>query len=52
MHSTSEGVFCEGIPSGISDLDRLLGGVRSSELVIVAARPSMGKSDFVLIVAK
>jgi replicative DNA helicase len=51
MHSTSEGVFCEGIPSGISDLDRLLGGVRSSELVIVAARPSMGKSDFVLNIA-
>ena len=47
----SEGLFCEGIPTGIRDLDRLLGGIRSSELVVVAARPSMGKSDFVVNIA-
>jgi replicative DNA helicase len=49
--TSSEGGFCEGIPTGIHDLDHLLGGVRSSELVVVAARPSMGKSDFVLNIA-
>lgn len=47
----SDGVYCEGIPTGIHDLDHLLGGVRSPELVVVAARPSMGKSDFVLNIA-
>lgn len=34
------------LTSGIGDLDRLLGGLQKTELVIVAARPSMGKSAF------
>jgi len=33
-----------GIPTGFADLDRLLGGLQRSDLVIVAARPSMGKT--------
>ena len=33
-----------GIPSGFMDLDRLTGGLHDSELVVLAARPSMGKS--------
>ena len=46
-------VFCEGIPTGIRDLDILLSGLRSAELIVIAARPSMGKSDFVVnIVAR
>lgn len=33
-----------GVPSGLRDLDRLLGGLHNSDLVILAARPSMGKT--------
>lgn len=33
-----------GLPSGYVDLDRLLGGFQKSDLVILAARPSMGKT--------
>ena len=35
-----------GIPSGFRDLDGLLGGWQRSDLVIIAARPSMGKTSF------
>ncbi|MFO7681719.1 MAG: replicative DNA helicase [Chloroflexota bacterium] len=34
-----------GIPTGFTDLDRLLGGLNKSDLVIVAARPGMGKTS-------
>jgi replicative DNA helicase len=40
-----------GVPSGFLDLDRLTSGFQPSELVIVAARPSMGKTAFCLNVA-
>ena len=40
-----------GVPSGFVDLDRLTSGFQPSELVIVAARPSMGKTAFCLNVA-
>jgi replicative DNA helicase len=33
-----------GVPSGFTDLDKLLGGLHSSDLVILAGRPSMGKT--------
>ena len=33
-----------GLPTGFHDLDRLTGGLRASELTIIAARPSMGKT--------
>ncbi|MBM3532995.1 MAG: replicative DNA helicase [Alphaproteobacteria bacterium] len=33
-----------GVPTGLTDLDKLLGGLHPSDLVIVAARPGMGKS--------
>ncbi|MCA9964470.1 MAG: replicative DNA helicase [Anaerolineales bacterium] len=32
-----------GVPTGFTDLDRLLGGLNKSDLIIVAARPGMGK---------
>ena len=41
-----------GVPSGFVDLDRLTLGFQPSELSIVAARPSMGKTAFVLNVAQ
>lgn len=40
-----------GIPTGFRDLDRLLSGLQKSDLVIVAARPSIGKTSFVLNMA-
>jgi len=40
-----------GVPSGFTDLDEMTSGFQSSDLVIVAARPSMGKTSFVLNVA-
>jgi replicative DNA helicase len=33
-----------GVPTGFTDLDRLLGGLHDSDLIIIAARPSMGKT--------
>jgi replicative DNA helicase len=41
-----------GIPTGFIDVDRKLGGFHNSDLIIVAARPSMGKTSFILEVAK
>src|SRR5215831_7802873 len=40
-----------GVPSGFVDLDALTSGFQKSDLVIVAARPSMGKTSFVLNIA-
>ena len=40
-----------GVPSGFADLDNLTSGFQGGELVIVAARPSMGKTAFVLNIA-
>ncbi|SHK43220.1 replicative DNA helicase [Thermocrinis minervae] len=40
-----------GLPSGFTDLDRLTTGFHPSDLVIVAARPGMGKSSFMLSMA-
>lgn len=34
-----------GVPTGFIDLDRLLGGLQKSDLIIVASRPGMGKSS-------
>jgi len=41
-----------GVPTGFLDLDRLLGGMQRSDLLIVAGRPGQGKSAFLLGVAK
>lgn len=35
-----------GVPTGFIDLDRLLGGLQKSDLLIIAARPGMGKSSW------
>ncbi len=41
-----------GIPTGFTDLDYKLSGLQPSDLVLVAARPSMGKTAFVLNIAQ
>ena len=41
-----------GVPTGFKDLDGYLSGLQPSDFVLVAARPSMGKTAFVLNVAE
>jgi len=41
-----------GIPTGFKTIDNVLGGFQESNLIIVAARPSVGKSAFALDVAR
>ena len=41
-----------GVPSGFTDLDELTSGFQPADLVIVAARPSMGKTALVLNIAQ
>ena len=41
-----------GVPSGFVDIDNLTSGFQPADLVIIAARPSMGKTSFVLNVAQ
>ncbi|MBU6308818.1 MAG: replicative DNA helicase [Planctomycetes bacterium] len=41
-----------GVETGFTDLDQLCGGLHNSELVILAARPSMGKTAFAMNIAE
>lgn len=41
-----------GVPSGFTELDRITSGWQPSDLIIIAARPSMGKTAFILSMAK
>ncbi len=41
-----------GVPTGFTDLDNILSGLQNSDLIILAARPSMGKSGFASNIAK
>jgi len=47
----SEGSL-RGVPSGFTDLDRLTAGWQKSDLVVIAARPGMGKTAFALSMAR
>lgn len=40
------------IPTGFSDLDRIISGLNRSDLILIAARPGMGKSSLALNIAK
>ncbi|PLR95735.1 replicative DNA helicase [Bacillus sp. T33-2] len=40
-----------GVPSGFKKLDRLTGGFQESDLIVIGARPSMGKTAFALNIA-
>ena len=41
-----------GVPSGFMDLDNMTSGLQRSDLIILAARPSMGKTAFALNIAQ
>nr|PZM88272.1 MAG: replicative DNA helicase [[Clostridium] cellulosi] len=41
-----------GIPTGFSELDRYISGLNRSDLILIAARPAMGKSAFALNIAQ
>lgn len=40
-----------GIPTGFTDLDKLLGGLQRSDMIILAARPGVGKTSLALNIA-
>ncbi len=41
-----------GIPSGITELDKMITGLNKSDLIILGARPGMGKTSFALNIAR
>jgi replicative DNA helicase len=47
-----EGLEVTGTPSGFTDLDNLTGGFQKGNLIVLAARPSMGKSSLVTNIAE
>jgi len=48
--SNEDGV--SGVPSGFHDLDKITGGWQRSDMIVLAARPGMGKTAFVLSMAR
>ena len=50
LHSRKE--LITGVPTGFTDLDEMTSGLQPSDLIIVAARPSMGKTSLVLNIAQ
>ncbi len=50
-HLYEAGVDVTGVPCGFRDLDRLTSGLQPGNLIILAARPSMGKSALALCIA-
>jgi replicative DNA helicase len=49
LHARKE--LITGVPTGFTDLDEMTSGLQPSDLIIVAARPSMGKTSLVLNIA-
>ncbi len=47
-----EGSHITGLPTGYHELDDLLCGLQKSEMIIIAGRPSMGKTSFALNIAE
>jgi replicative DNA helicase len=49
LHNNRGGM--RGIPTGLKDLDHILAGLQRSDLFVLAARPSMGKTALMLNIA-
>lgn len=52
IESLREGGPLTGVPSGFTDLDTMTLGFQPSDMIVIAARPSMGKTAFVLNIAQ
>ncbi len=52
LHDRDNPSDITGIPSGYTDLDKMTSGLQPGDLVIVAGRPSMGKTSFSLNIAE
>lgn len=50
LHKNKEGV--RGVPTGFSDIDKILSGFHPSDLIILACRPSLGKTSLALDIAR
>lgn len=50
--STPEGKDRKGIPTGFSVLDKYMTGLNKSDLILIGARPAMGKTSFALNIAR
>lgn len=50
LHNSKEGL--RGVPTGFAELDAKLAGFQNSDLIILAARPSMGKTSLALDIAR
>lgn len=50
IHNNSDAL--RGVTTGFSELDNILGGMQKSDLVILAARPSLGKTSLALDIAR
>lgn len=50
LYSSKGGIT--GLSTGFKDLDKLTSGLQASDLILIAARPSMGKTAFVLNIAQ
>ena len=52
IEDRNQGIALPGIPCGFYDLDAMTGGFQRSDLIIVAARPAMGKTSFSMNIAQ
>lgn len=52
LHRNRDSGALRGVPTGFADLDNLLSGLQKSDLVILAARPSLGKTSLALDVVR
>jgi replicative DNA helicase len=52
IEDLQKGLVIRGVPTGFSKLDLYLGGLQKSDLIILASRPSQGKTAFALNIAR
>lgn len=51
LHEREDKNVIQGVASGFRDLDRIMNGFKPSEMIVIAARPAMGKTSFALTMA-